>query len=172
MCQNYFYLWKHTKLKKLSSLSQLSCAFLANRSLVIILLWKLIFQNLKSSFNFQRLEIWEDTLGNETWWMRERESILKWDEFLFLAISINNKHVEKLRLRDSYKRVVKTWIHFANPWIGTVSWITNPDFKRFVSYRGSRILTLKDSFRIVSHESSQFSKIHPFLRIQRILTNP
>ena len=39
----------------------------------------------------------------------------------------------------------------------------------FVSYRGSRILTLKDSFRIVSHESSQFSKIRLFLRIQRIL---
>ncbi len=28
----------------------------------------------------------------------------------------------------------------------------------FVPYRGSRILTLKDVFRIVSHESSQFSK--------------
>ncbi len=69
-----------------------------------------------------------------------------------------------LRLRDSYKRFVKTWIRFANPWIRTVSWITNPDFKRFVSYRGSRILTLKDSFWIVSHESSQFSKIRPFLR--------
>ena len=60
-----------------------------------------------------------------------------------------------LRLRDSYKRFIKTWIR-------TVSWITNPDFKRFVSYRGSRILTLKDSFRIVSHESSQFSKICRF----------
>jgi hypothetical protein len=61
--------------------------------------------------------------------------------------------------------------------------ITNPDSKKvrfvpyetnpgFVSYRGSRILTLKDSFRFVSHESSQFLKIHLFLRIQRILTNP
>ncbi len=77
-----------------------------------------------------------------------------------------------VRLRDSYKRFVKTWIRFANPWIRTVSWIMNPDLKRFVSYRGSRILTLKDSFQIVSHESSQFSKIRPFLRIQRILTNP
>ncbi len=57
---------------------------------------------------------------------------------------------------------------------------TNPGFKKvrfvtydmnpeFVSYRGSQILTLKDSFRIVSHESSQFSKICLFLRI---LTNP
>ncbi len=60
---------------------------------------------------------------------------------------------------------------------------TNPDFKKvcfvpyemnpgFVSYRGSQILTLKDSFQIVSHESSQFSKIRLFLRIQWILTNP
>ncbi len=45
--------------------------------------------------------------------------------------------------------------------------ITNPGF---VSYRGSRILTLKDLFRIVSHESSQFSKIRLFLRILRILS--
>ncbi len=65
-----------------------------------------------------------------------------------------------VRFRDSYKRFVKTWIRFANPWICTVLWITNPDFKRFVLYRGSRILTLKDSFRIVSHKSSHFQKIH------------
>jgi hypothetical protein len=61
--------------------------------------------------------------------------------------------------------------------------ITNPDSKKvwfmpyetnpgFVLYRGSQILTLKDSFQIVNHESSQFSKIHLFLRIQRILMNP
>ncbi len=37
-----------------------------------------------------------------------------------------------LRLRDSYKRFVKTWIR-------TVSWITNPDLKRFVSFRDWRI---------------------------------
>jgi hypothetical protein len=60
---------------------------------------------------------------------------------------------------------------------------TNPDFKKirfvpyktnpgFVSYRGSQILTLKDSFRFVSHKSSQFSKICLFLQIQRIHTNP
>ena len=47
-------------------------------------------------------------------------------------------------MRDSYKRFVKTWIRFANPWIRTVSWITNPDFKRFVSNR--------------DHESIQFPK--------------
>ena len=44
---------------------------------------------------------------------------------------------------------------------------TNP---RFVSYRGSQILTFKDSFQIVNHESSQFSKICLFLRIQQILS--
>ena len=60
---------------------------------------------------------------------------------------------------------------------------TNPDFKMvrfvpydtnpgFVLYRGSQILSLKDSFRIVNHESSQFSKICRFLQIQQILTNP
>ena len=58
---------------------------------------------------------------------------------------------------------------------------TNPDSKKvrfvpydtnpgFVSYRGSQILTFKDSFRIVSYESNQFSKIRLFLRIQRILS--
>ncbi len=54
--------------------------------------------------------------------------------------------------------------------------ITNPDSKKvrfvlyetnpgFVSYRGSQILTLKDSFWFVSHKSSLFSKIRLFLRI-------
>ena len=35
-------------------------------------------------------------------------------------------------MQDSYKRSVKTWIR-------TVSWITNPDFKRFFSFRDWRI---------------------------------
>ena len=42
-------------------------------------------------------------------------------------------------MRKSYKRFVKTWIRFVNPWIRTVSWLTNPDFKRFVSFRDWRI---------------------------------
>jgi hypothetical protein len=70
---------------------------------------------------------------------------------------------------DSY-RIVTT-----NPdskKIRFVPYDTNPANPGFVSYRGSRIPTLKDSFWIVSHESSQFSKIRLFLRIQRILTNP
>jgi hypothetical protein len=56
---------------------------------------------------------------------------------------------------DSY-RIVTTNPDFKK--IRFVSWITNPD--------------LKDLFPIISHESSQFSKIRPFLRIQWILTNP
>ncbi len=45
----------------------------------------------------------------------------------------------------------------------------------FVSYHGSRILTLKDSFRMVNHESSKFSKIRLSYESNeslRILTNP
>ena len=45
-------------------------------------------------------------------------------------------------MRDSYKRFVKTWIRFANPWIRIDSQTTNPD-----------------SFRIVGYESSHFQKI-------------
>ena len=68
----------------------------------------------------------------------------------------------------------------------------NPANPGFVSYRGSRILTLKDSFRFVIDESgfvsyrgsqilhvfkrfvsqTDFQKIRLFLRILRILTNP
>ncbi len=57
---------------------------------------------------------------------------------------------------------------------------TNPDFKKvrfepyemnpgFVSYRGSRILTLKDSFRIVSHESMIFQRIACFYKSNKSL---
>ncbi len=58
--------------------------------------------------------------------------------------------------------------------------VMNPDSKKvqsvpykmnpgFLSYRGSRILTLKILFQIVKHESSQFSKIQP---VFTNLTNP
>ena len=70
-------------------------------------------------------------------------------------------------MRDSYKRFVKTWIRFANPWIRTISWLRILTSKRFVSCLTKRIL---DSYRIVGHESSQFSKIRLFLRILRILS--
>ncbi len=63
---------------------------------------------------------------------------------------------------DSYRIVT------ANPDSKKVRFVPynmNPANPGFVSYRGSRILTLKDSLRIVSHESSQFSKICLFLWI-------
>ncbi len=82
-------------------------------------------------------------------------------------------------MRDSYKRFIKTWIRFANPWIRIDSQVTNPDLKRFVSYRGSQILTLKDSFRIVITNPVNFRKIRPVFtnptnpyESLRILTNP
>ncbi len=53
-------------------------------------------------------------------------------------------------MRDSYKRFVKTWISFANPWIRTVSWLQILTPKRFDSYPTIWIL---DSYRIVDHES-------------------
>ncbi len=62
-------------------------------------------------------------------------------------------------MRESYKIFVKTSIRFANPWIRIDSQVTNPDLKRFDSYRWSRILTWKYSFQIVDHESSHFQKI-------------
>ena len=52
------------------------------------------------------------------------------------------------------------------PWIRIDSQVTNPDLKRFVSYRGSRILTLEDSFRIVITNPVNFRKIRP------VFTNP
>jgi hypothetical protein len=37
------------------------------------------------------------------------------------AIQVSLTKEKKLRMRESYKRFVKTWIRFANPWIRTVS---------------------------------------------------
>ncbi len=69
-----------------------------------------------------------------------------------------------LRMRDSYKRFVKTWIRFANPWIRTISWLRILTSKRFVSCLTKRIL---DLYRIVDHES-WLSKI----RFESLVTNP
>jgi hypothetical protein len=55
-----------------------------------------------------------------------------------------------IRMRESYKRFVKTWIRFANPWIRFVSWSRILTPKRFDSCLMIRIL---DSYRIVDHES-------------------
>ncbi len=67
---------------------------------------------------------------------------------------------KKLRMRDSYKRFVKTWIRFANPWIRfanpwirTVLWPQILTPKRFDSYPTIQILRILDSYRIVDHKS-------------------
>jgi hypothetical protein len=60
---------------------------------------------------------------------------------------------KKLRMRDSYKRFVKTWIRFANPWVRTVLWPQILTPKRFDSYPTIRILRILDSYRIVDYES-------------------
>jgi len=91
--------------------------------------------------------------------------------------------LSRLRMWESYKRFVKTWIRFANPWIRTVSWVQILTSKRFDSYLTIRI---PDSYRIVVHKSGlgniffvSYIRIKPifkrfdlFSRIQRILTNP
>ncbi len=59
----------------------------------------------------------------------------------------------KLRMRDLYKRFVKTWIRFVNPWIRTVSWPQILTPKRFDSYPTIQILRILDSYSIVDHES-------------------
>ena len=85
---------------------------------------------------------------------------------------VDLKNVFDIRMRKSYKRILKTWIRFANPWICFVLWSRILTPKRFVSFLTKRILDLycivdhkswlkKDLFWIVNHESSQFSKIRP-----------
>ncbi len=69
-------------------------------------------------------------------------------------------------MQESYKRFLKTWIRFTNPWIRIDSKVTNPDLKRFDLYRGSRILILKDSVCIVFTNPVNFEKIWP------LFTNP
>ncbi len=61
--------------------------------------------------------------------------------------------------------IVYSWIRLSNPWIHIESWIMNPDLvcivdheSGFSLYRGSEIQTWKDSFQVVDHRSSQFSK--------------
>jgi hypothetical protein len=55
-----------------------------------------------------------------------------------------------VRMWESHKRFVKTWIRFTNPWIRTVLWPRILTPKRFDSYPAIRIL---DSYRIVDHKS-------------------
>jgi hypothetical protein len=56
-------------------------------------------------------------------------------------------------MRESYKRFIKTWIRFANPWIRTVSWLRILTPKRFdlclmkgIRIRGSCILNVFKRF--------------------------
>ncbi len=82
-------------------------------------------------------------------------------------------------MREVYKRFVKTWICFANPWIHE-SWLQKdsifalPNESGFVSYRGSQILNVFKRFILWIHFVDWFSKdsFNLFSRIQRILTNP
>jgi hypothetical protein len=74
----------------------------------------------------------------------------------FESKSWNSSFVPKVRMRELYKRFVKKWIHFGN--IRFDSWTTNLDLKRFVLVCGPRIQIAKGLYRIVDHESSQFSK--------------
>ncbi len=78
-------------------------------------------------------------------------------------------------MQESYKRFVKTWIRFANPWIRTVSWVRILTSKRFDSYLTIRI---PDSYRIVVHESGhgKIRIVHTnpanFQKIWPVFTNP
>ncbi len=97
-----------------------------------------------------------------------------WDVCQFLAGRVYKGC--KLRMRESYKRFVKTWIRL-------VSWVRILTPKRFVSYRDWRIqagglvnpdsgiqtlrIHIVDSFR-----RPVFERFGLFSRIQRILTNP
>jgi hypothetical protein len=64
-------------------------------------------------------------------------------------------------MRESYKRFVKTWIRFVNPWIRIDLKVTNPDLKRYDSYRRSQIQILKDSVCIMITNPVNFQKIQP-----------
>ncbi len=56
----------------------------------------------------------------------------------------------KLRLQELYQGIVYPWNPRIHGVVNHNSW--------FGSYCGSQILTWKDSFRVVDHKSSQFSK--------------
>ena len=72
---------------------------------------------------------------------------LLWGTIFHLIIQ---KFEKILRMQELYKRFVKTWIRFANPWFCTVSWPRILTPKRFDLYPRIQIL---DSYRIVDHES-------------------
>jgi hypothetical protein len=84
-----------------------------------------------------------------------------------------SSQVKILRMRELYKRFVKTWIRFSNPWICIVSWSRILTPKRFdscltkwildlFSYRGSQILTLKDFFESLITNPVNFQRFACF----------
>jgi hypothetical protein len=75
-------------------------------------------------------------------------------------------HVWQLRMRESYKRFVKTWIRFANPWIRFVSFLrcSKDSFRGFVLDTCFQKVRFVDSFC-----STVFKGIDLFFRIQQIL---
>ncbi len=98
-----------------------------------------------------------------------------------LNIAINTRN--KLRMRESYQRFVKTWIRFANPWIHFVSWsriltpkrfdscLTKQIRIRFVSWIMNPLCFQKIRF-VDSFCRLIFKRFDLFSRIQWILTNP
>jgi hypothetical protein len=85
---------------------------------------------------------------------------------LLVTSTIMRSKVFKLRMRESYKRSVKTCFFFANPWIRINSKVTHPDLKRFNSYHGSQILIKKNLVCIVIMNPVNFQNILP------VFTNP
>ncbi len=69
-----------------------------------------------------------------------------------------------LRMRESYKRFVKTWISFVNPWICILSWswILTPK-----SFDLCLIKWILDLYHIVDHESW-----HKKIRFELWITSP
>jgi hypothetical protein len=54
--------------------------------------------------------------------------------------TLNITYPYLLRMRESYKRFVKTWIGFANPWIRIILWSRILTLKRFHSCLTKQIL--------------------------------
>ncbi len=81
-----------------------------------------------------------------------------------------------LRMLESYKRFAKIWIHFANPWICTVSNCALRNKSGFISYRGSQILNDFKRFvlwiRFIDWFFKDLTCFHESNESSQILTNP
>ncbi len=108
---------------------------------------------------------------------RIKDHLLLWKE------GTRHLHAISLRLWEVFKRFVKTWICFANPWICTISWPQILTPKRFNLCLTKQIL---DLYHVVDHKSrhkkihfeswitnpANFEIFNLFSRIQQIFTNP